>query len=303
MHSNAPIPRLSINLNKVALLRNARMNGQPSLLEMAQICMDLGAQGLTLHPRPDLRHATPEDCHQISRFLGNWRQEMVKNQTQAKETIAELNIEGNPLSPANHGKESHREYPGLMEIVKSAQPAQCTLVPDDPQQLTSDSGWNWSQLSANDQMALSKHVTDLKHWQVRVALFVDLNSNEANLKSIAALGADAIEIYTGPWAQAWIDSSQEQRQQLLADPSAAVADPRNPLECSFHGCYITAQIAHELGMAVHAGHDLDRHNLPALLSLPGLKEVSIGHAITCEALKEGLPHVIEHYAAILRQSP
>lgn len=163
--------KLSVNLNKVALLRNARNIGIPSVMRAAQICLKAGAHGLTLHPRPDERHAREQDVYELAELLKS-------------EPTVELNIEGNP-------------FPKFMEIVRAVMPTQCTLVPDSPEAFTSDHGWNITE----DSERLKPVIEELKGLGIRVSLFMDADSPDIELAK--EIGADRIELYTEPYAAAF----------------------------------------------------------------------------------------------------
>lgn len=242
---------LSVNLNKVALLRNSRETTIPSVIAAAATCIEAGAQGITVHPRPDQRHIRVSDVYDLSEFLKDYPD-------------IEFNIEGNPLEgPRDNG------YPGFMRLVEDVRPHQCTLVPDDPNQLTSDHGWD---LQGNSNV-LASFLADLEHWAVRSSVFLD-----ADPKQVAYaphLGIDRLELYTGPFADRF---GQPGDADVLND-------------------YIeTARIATELGIGINAGHDLNLNNLPTFIrAIPELKEVSIGHAIIADALWLGLEETIHRY--------
>lgn len=239
--------KLSVNINKVALIRNARGRNYPDVNQFAERCLELGAHGITLHPRPDQRHARYSDVAAL------------KPLCQAHK--AELNVEGYPCEE-------------FMQVVLEQQPDQCTLVPDDPNQVTSDHGWR----VAEQRAFLEKIIQQLKAKQIRVSLFVDGDTNELEL--IKALGADRIELYTEPYAEAF-----EQQAPELEKVLATFAK--------------TAQQAQQLGLGVNAGHDLNLENLGRFLTIPNILEVSIGHALTVESLEMGLPAVIAGYQKIL----
>lgn len=242
--------RLSVNLNKIALLRNARGGALPSVVEAARTCVEAGCHGLTLHPRPDRRHALPEDCLALRAFRS-----------------VELNLEGNPFEPPRPG------YPGFLELVLETMPDQCTLVPDAGDQRTSDHGWDLPR----EAERLAPVLERLRAAGIRSSLFVDAGC--PGLELAAAIGADRIELYTGPWAQAWAAGRPEQALAALRD---------------------SAEQARALGLGVNAGHDLDQHNLgPLLRALPQIDEVSIGHALVAEALYAGLSPTVRAYLAIL----
>lgn len=245
--------QLSVNLNKVALLRNARGGHQPDLAHAAQICIEAGCDGLTVHPRPDLRHTRPEDVVMLSRM--------------ARSADVEFNIEGNPFAPPRG------DYPGLLALCQQAQPDQVTLVPDSDSQLTSDHGFDPHQ----DINSLAAVIPQLTTCCGRVSLFVDTGVDD--LSAFAQVGADRVELYTGPFAAQF--SAGDATREILA-------------------CRSTFMAAESVGMQVNAGHDLDQHNLPFLLeNLPGLAEVSIGHALICDALYAGLHPTVAAYKSIV----
>lgn len=240
---------LSVNLNRVALLRNSRNIGIPSVIRAAKLVLDAGAYGITVHPRPDQRHIRPVDVDDLAQLL---RQDYPQ---------AEYNIEGNPLEPP------------FMEIVCRVKPDQCTLVPDSPGQATSDHGWNLVQ----DRDRLIPIIQQLKSNGIRVSLFMD--ADPAAMAQAKKLGADRVELYTEPYATAWRDGQVD------------VVLPR----------YIdTAQAALEAGLGVNAGHDLNLENLGKFCQrVPGVLEVSIGHALMAEALEMGLSNTVKAYLEIL----
>jgi pyridoxine 5-phosphate synthase len=235
--------RLSVNLNKVALLRNSRTIGVPSVTHAARLALDAGAHGITVHPRPDGRHIRDRDVHEL-RDLVRLRPGI------------EYNIEGNPF---------HQ----VMELVRAVRPDQCTLVPDDPSALTSDHGWNLRR----DAARLEPVVAELKQLGVRVSLFMDPDPEAIELA--ATTGADRVELYTEPYARAFATADQP---AVLARYAAA------------------ARAAHEAGMGVNAGHDLNCSNLPAFLrAVPDVAEVSIGHALIADALEFGMAATVRLY--------
>ena len=245
---------LSVNLNKVALLRNSRGGTRPDPLGAARTVLAAGAEGITLHPRPDLRHARPADAEAMRELCTT--------------AGVELNLEGNPFAGPAPG------YPGFMALLGFCRPEQATLVPDGDQQLTSDHGWN---LQADGER-LRPLIARLKSRGMRVSLFMDADS--ADIERAADIGADRIELYTGPYAHA----------AESGDAAATLA-----------ACRRAAQRALACGLAVNAGHDLDQGNLgPLLAAVPCIKEVSIGHALTAEALDAGLAATVARYLAIIR---
>ena len=247
---------LSVNLNKVALLRNSRGGQRPDPLDAARTAIAAGAGGITLHPRPDLRHARPDDALAMRNLC-------------AKAGV-ELNLEGNPFA------QQSELYPGVLELVEQCRPEQATLVPDSDQQLTSDHGWNLR----SDGDRLRPLVARLKSIGIRVSLFMDADSED--IERAAAVGADRIELYTGPFARAFA---------------------RGGAELQLRACADACERSLAAGLQVNAGHDLDQSNLGALLhAAPAISEVSIGHALICEALEAGLGETVERYLRIIRAS-
>lgn len=239
---------LSVNVNKVAVLRNSRGGHLPCVIEAAKIAMAAGAGGITVHPRPDLRHILPTDVRALAALVAN---------------KVEFNIEGNPFA------EARGEYPGLLSLVRETRPTQVTLVPDGDGQITSDHGFNLQQ----DRERLYRVISELKPFCDRISLFVDQDVDA--LPIVVELGADRIEIYTGPYA----DSFENGDASL-----------------SLVACQKTAVQAQALGIGINAGHDLNRKNLPPFLAaLPMTREVSIGHALFNDALYDGLHATVQNY--------
>ena len=246
---------LSVNLNKVALMRNARDGGRPSVRRAAEACIAAGAHGITLHPRPDGRHALSGDVDELKTWLP-----------------VELNVEGNPFAGAETA--GAYAFPGFMEILRRTRPAQATLVPDAADQLTSDHGWRLDDATMD---RLRPIVKELQIQGSRVSLFME--PVPAAIERAHALGADRVELYTGPYADAF------------AEDRAADVLP----------AYIAAgEAANSLGMGLNAGHDLNMDNLsPFLEALSNVLEVSIGQALIAEALLMGLGPAVEAYLSIL----
>jgi pyridoxine 5-phosphate synthase len=244
---------LSVNLNKIAVLRNSRGGDEPDICLAAQTCIESGCGGITVHPRPDLRHVRPGDVRALAAMLHG---------------RVEYNIEGNPFASARG------EYPGLIALAREVRPTQVTLVPDSDGQITSDHGFDLQ----HDIEKLKPVVSELRGLGCRVSLFVDTGSEGFDLA--VAIGVERIEIYTGPYAQAFAEGS-------CGNPLAA--------------CVETARCAQLAGLAVNAGHDLSQANLGTFkAAIPGLAEVSIGHALIGEALYEGLSSTVRNYLQILR---
>jgi pyridoxine 5-phosphate synthase len=239
---------LSVNLNKVALVRNTRHLGIPSVTRAATLCLQAGAHGITVHPRPDQRHIRDSDVHDLSALLKDWPDR-------------EYNIEGNPLH-------------NLMPLVRLVRPHQVTFVPDGEGQFTSDHGWRFPQ----DAAVLKDLVAEAKDLGARVSLFMD-----ADPQSMAAardVGADRVELYTEPYAQA---HGQAAFAQVLAQFKAA------------------AVAAQAVGLEVNAGHDLNLLNLRDFVqTVPDVKEVSIGHALMADALEMGYNATIQAYLKCLK---
>ena len=243
---------LSINLNKVALIRNSREGSYPDVVEQAKVCIDNGADGITVHPRPDQRHIRPDDVRRLA--------ELVK----PLESV-EFNVEGNPFAPAQGS------YPGFIQLVEETLPDQCSLVPDSDDQLTSDHGFD---LHSSGQ-ALKPIIDQLHDLGMRVSLFMDPEPKDMALA--AAIGADRVELYTESYAVAFAKGDYT---EVLDRFSAS------------------ALAAHQAGMGVNAGHDLNLVNLPQF-TIPHLLEVSIGHALTVDALRFGFTESVKRYVEAL----
>ena len=253
---------LSVNVNKVALLRNSRGGARPDVLAAARTAIAAGAGGITVHPRPDQRHVRPGDVGALAEML------------RAGHPRIEFNVEGNPAAgPRDDG------YPGFDRLIESARPDQATLVPDADAQLTSDHGWDLSDPAAARRVA--EVAARYRAWGVRVSLFLD-----PDLEQVArarACGADRIELYTGPWAELAARRGLDHPETRACRDSYARA----------------ARRAGELGLGVNAGHDLDLHNLAAFVSIGGIAEVSIGHALIADALEFGLSAAVRKYVAAI----
>jgi pyridoxine 5-phosphate synthase len=236
--------RLSVNINKIATLRNSRGGNNPDLLKVALDCERFGAEGITVHPRPDERHIRYQDVYDLKQNIHT-----------------EFNIEGNP-------KEQK-----FVDLVLANKPHQVTLVPDTLGQLTSDHGWD----TITEQAYLKEIIAVFKKTGIRVSIFVD--PNEKMVEAAATTGTDRIELYTEMYA----------KQFASGDKENAIAP------------YVSAAaLAKKLGLGINAGHDLDRQNLPYLIqSIPSIDEVSIGHALICDALYLGLENTIQLYKRAL----
>lgn len=241
--------KLSVNLNKVALVRNTRAIGIPSVTHLAEVCIAAGAQGITVHPRPDERHIRVSDVDDLAAVL-------------RRHPSIEFNIEGNPFTH-------------FMEIVRRVRPTQCTLVPDGPDAFTSDHGWDL----AADGERLKPIIAELHTLGARVSLFMDAQAD--HIGRAADAGADRVELYTEPYAAA----------HAAGDCAAELA--------RFAAAAGAAQAA---GLGVNAGHDLNLDNLVEFSTIPGILEVSIGHALVADALELGMYATVRAYLRVLRRS-
>jgi pyridoxine 5-phosphate synthase len=239
--------RLSVNVNKVATLRNSRGGKEPDVLEAVRICIRAGAPGITVHPRTDQRHITTADVHQIADLLKGFAH-------------VEFNIEGDPR-------------PELLDMVLRVRPTQCTLVPVQAGEITSQAGWP----AGTPAERLSSVISGMKKIGVRVSLFVEPAPDA--IRWAADMGGERVELYTEPFAR-------------------AVESNKGP--DSFKVYAAAAELAASLGLGVNAGHDLDLTNLPLFRKLPHLAEVSIGHALISHALHVGLDRSVRDYLDALR---
>ncbi|MCG8414896.1 MAG: pyridoxine 5'-phosphate synthase [Pseudomonadales bacterium] len=237
---------LSVNVNKIALLRNSRGRDFPNVVNFGQRFLNLGVKGITVHPRPDERHITRQDVQDLAEFLSLYPD-------------VEFNIEGYPSDE-------------FLQLVCDARPAQCTLVPDEPGQLTSDHGWD---VEAHQDQLQSVTKT-LREAGIRSSLFLD--PKPEYVPAVKAVGADRIELYTEEYA------------------SHFGLEAEHPI---FESYAATAVAAEEAGIGVNAGHDLDLKNLRRFLQIPNIKEVSIGHALVVECMIHGMEAVIKEYLAIV----
>jgi pyridoxine 5-phosphate synthase len=253
---------LSVNLNKIALIRNSRDTSNPDVNEHALMVLAAGADGITVHPRPDQRHIRASDCFELAQTLA------------ALARPVEFNIEGNPFAPARKSERAGvGDYPGFMELVAAIKPAQCTLVPDGDAQLTSDHGFDLTR----DGDRVAPLLQTLRTLGIRTSLFMD--PDLAQIRLAAEVGTDRIELYTEPYADAFKAGKDVDK---------------------VYGQYAeAAELATSLGLGVNAGHDLDLHNLPHFSRLPGLLEVSIGHALTVDAIRMGLANAVAAYQSAL----
>lgn len=238
---------LSVNINKYALLRNSRDHNNPDLRWAIDTCLAAGAHGITIHPRRDQRHIRFDDVPTVAAYL------------REQHPGVELNIEC-------------EDHDSILDMVLAVRPAQCTLVPVTPGEVTSDHGWDLPRETAR----LRPTIARLRDAGIRTSMFMDC---EADAMPLAAeTGIDRVELYTGPYAWSWGTERQEEETRRLWDAAAAA-------------CHA--------GMGVNAGHDLDRHNLAGVKDVPGLDEVSIGHAQICRALAVGTPQAIQELLAAL----
>ncbi len=245
---------LSVNLNKIALIRNSREGSYPCVVKHAQTCLDAGAEGITVHPRPDQRHIRPQDVFDLAALV-------------APLEGIEFNVEGNPFAGAQEG------YPGFMALVEQSRPDQVTLVPDSDDQLTSDHGFDLT--TSGDK--LRPIIEQLHQWGCRVSLFMDPDVEQ--IKLAKQVGTDRIELYTGPYAAAYRQQSED-------------------LDTLFQQYYRAAEAAAEVGLGLNAGHDLDLENLGRFRTIPELLEVSIGHALTVDSIAMGMSEAVKRYHQI-----
>ncbi|WP_421858023.1 pyridoxine 5'-phosphate synthase [Oricola sp.] len=245
---------LSVNLNAVAMLRNRRDLPWPDVADLGRVALRAGAHGLTVHPRPDQRHVRFTDLPVLRALIDD------------EYPAAEFNVEGYPTGD-------------FLALVEKTEPEQVTLVPDDPEQPTSDHGWDFV---ANREM-LAAIVTRLKRTGARLSLFCDPDAGREQIEAALATGADRIELYTGPYGACYDD----------ADRAAVQADKLAE----------TAGMARSLGLGVNAGHDLTVANLPALVQrIPDLAEVSVGHGLTADALVYGMEGAVQRFLAALDEA-
>ena len=241
---------LSVNLNKVALVRNTRHLGIPSVVRAATLCLEAGAHGITVHPRPDGRHIRRRDVHDLHQLLNGWPE-------------AEYNIEGNP-------------FQNLMDLVREVRPHQCTFVPDSEGQSTSDHGWDL----AADGERLKPLIAEAKALGVRVSLFMDPVAQAMEVAK--EIGADRVELYTESYARAHGTAAAQPILRRFAE---------------------SARAAQAAGLGVNAGHDLSRDNLTEfLLQVPGVQEVSIGHALISDALELGYGAAVKAYLGCISRA-
>ena len=251
--------RLSVNVNKVALVRNTRHLGIPSVTRAALLCLQAGAHGITIHPRPDGRHIRAHDVGELAALLRQW-------------PGREFNIEGNPLQ-------------NLMPHIEAARPQQATFVPDAEDQFTSDHGFDLTDAATRERLA--PLIAQCRAWGVRVSLFMDPLPQQMPLAR--ALGASRVELYTEPYALAFARHAGQ-----------GTAETAHVLQAEAARYAAAAQAAQAEGLQVNAGHDLNQHNLtPFLQAVPGVAEVSIGHAFMADALEAGYAATVRGYLACI----
>jgi pyridoxine 5-phosphate synthase len=250
--------RLSVNVNKLATLRNSRGKNRPDIAEFSRKILQSGVRGLTVHPRPDGRHIRAGDVRELHELILRWNE--------ARNTEVEFNIEGYPT-------------PDFLKLLAEFPPDQATLVPDPPEALTSNAGWD---LAAH-QAFLQKICAQLAASGIRVSLFVDpFEFNDEQERALQAIAPARIELYTEKYADFF---ESKERQAVTARYK------------------LVAEKAQAMGLQVNAGHDLDQDNLGYLVEqIPFLAEVSIGHALFCEALEQGLESTLKNYLTILGPS-
>ncbi|MFL2487736.1 MAG: pyridoxine 5'-phosphate synthase [Gammaproteobacteria bacterium] len=244
--------KLSINLNKIALLRNSRGSNNPDIKEFAITALEENILGLTVHPRPDNRHITYDDLKRIKILTSEYNKE--------------FNIEGNPVEAPSS------RYKGYIQLIEEFKPTQATLVPDATNQLTSDHGWEIQDLNT------ANYIENIKKNCIRCSVFINAGTN---LNELSNNAIDAIEIYTGPFA----DAVKQKNSKLIDNELSKIV--------------FTSEIAKQRNMRVNAGHDLDLINLPLLIDLNLIDEVSIGHAIISESLNKGFKKTISEYIKLI----
>ncbi|WP_210413304.1 pyridoxine 5'-phosphate synthase [Leptospira brenneri] len=253
--------QLSVNVNKIATLRNSRGGSIPSVIQISEIILNTGAHGITIHPREDERHITKQDVFELQNFLKSYNEKLAKNGFPKKE----FNIEGEP---------SER----FLDLVLAAKPDQVTLVPVKPGEITSDHGFDLKNKTVFQ--TLEPMVKKLTQAGIRISLFMETDFLQYPL--VKELGAQRIELYTGPFANAYDRSPEEGKFSFKSYETAATE-------------------ANKLGLAVNAGHDLDTNNLKIFAKLPHLAEVSIGHRLVSQSLIDGMETTIQNYLKVLSQ--
>jgi len=244
--------KLSVNINKIALIRNSRKGNNPSLEFFSRKIIEAGAHGITVHPRPDQRHIRGDDLSDLFEIT--------------EELDVEFNIEGNPY------EERLGDYPGFLNLIDAVKPTQCTLVPDDTNQLTSDHGWNIH----SEHNRLVDVLQFLKGNNIRSSIFID--PDKSQLDAAKDIGVDRVEIYTGPFAEAY----KKNDENMLNTYKEAI------------------EYGNEIDLELNAGHDLNLENLATLLSYGDMKEISIGHALISESLTYGIQNTVQNYIKIIK---
>ncbi len=256
-----PMTQLSVNVNKIATLRNSRGGSIPNVIQISEIILNAGAYGLTIHPREDERHITKQDVFEIREFLVTYNENLLKKGIPKKE----FNIEGEPSAR-------------FLDLVLAAKPDQATLVPVKPGEITSDHGFDLNDKTVFQ--TLKSMIGRFHEAGIRVSLFMETDFEQYSL--VKELEADRIELYTGPFASAYESSKEEGLS-------------------SFKEYEIAATEANKLGLGVNAGHDLDTNNLKLFAKLPYLTEVSIGHRLVSQSLMDGMEKTIKEYLKVLSQ--
>ncbi len=248
--------QLSVNVNKIATLRNARGQDLPNVVQVSRDIIQWGADGITVHPRPDERHIKRQDVYDLKGLV---------DESRSKGSVVEFNIEGYPSED-------------FLRLVENTRPDQCTLVPDPPDVITSNAGWNLK----TQKRLLTDVLLHLKRLNIRSSLFLDPKDNSyEHWEALAGLKPNRIELYTEAFAK-----------NFGTDSYSSV----------IQGYQALASQAMEAGIGLNAGHDLNLQNLPALIhDIPEIKEVSIGHALICESLYMGLETTLQHYLKILKK--
>lgn len=259
--------QLSINVNKIAVLRNSRGGTLPDPVAFAKLCLQYGANGITVHPRPDARHIRADDVRNLAELCRSFG--------------VEFNVEGNPFAPPRAG------YPGLLSLCDETRPAQVTFVPDTDGQITSDHGFDFVQ----DERILRDIIPQYKDLGCRVSCFA--NADTPDFALARDVGSDRIELYTGPYAAAFDNAAFAAHDGLI--------DNNPDLQAELALFTDAATRATDAGLGVNAGHDLSQDNLSLFLrACPQVAEVSIGHAVIAECLVDGLRNTIDGYLRAIR---
>ncbi len=266
--------KLSVNVNKIATLRNSRGEDYPQLLLFVKDLIQRGVLGITVHPRPDGRHILYKDVKEIGEYICQYSSKSI-----------ELNVEGYPSQD-------------FLNLLQTVLPHQCTLVPDSPETLTSNQGWNLQK----NQRNLEKILKFLKTYSIRSSLFIDpLLFNEEDLEVLGKLSPHRVEFYTGAWAK-YYDEKNLNNHNMKNQKKNEVEQFKN-LPSNILDIYrILSEKISKMGIGINAGHDLNQQNLkPLLKAVPLIQEVSIGHAFVCESIYEGLEQTLNKYFNILKE--